>query len=142
MVGRILVMLQLLLVTALAWPVHAAVPHPSAIGLVLAGVMFGVWSLVANRPGNFNIRPEVKPGGRFIERGPYRFVRHPMYVAVLVVAAGLVAWQPAVWRGGAWLALAGVLHAKTMIEEAAMLRTHPSYAAYRARTSRWLPFPW
>ncbi|MEO5700418.1 MAG: isoprenylcysteine carboxylmethyltransferase family protein [Casimicrobiaceae bacterium] len=137
-----LVTLQFLLLAALAWPVYAGLPHASAIGLVLAGVVLGVWSLVANRPGNFNIRPEVKPGSRFIERGPYRFVRHPMYVAVLVVAAGLVAWQPAAWRGGAWLALAGVLYTKTRIEEVAMLRAHPSYAAYRARTSRWLPFLW
>lgn len=142
MAGRLLVAFQFLLIAALAWPTGAGPPGPVATGLLIAAMLLGTWSLAANRPGNFNIRPDAKPGGQLIERGPYRFVRHPMYVAVLVAAAGLLAWQPSGWHVAAWLALAAVLQVKTVREEAAMLHAHPGYAAYRARTARWVPLLW
>ncbi len=137
-----LVGLQLVLIGALLWPAGERWPGGVALLLLAAGMLLGSWALAANRPGNFNIRPEAKPDGRLVQGGPYRFVRHPMYVALLVACAGLVAWQPAAWRAAAWLALALVLHAKTVIEEASMLRRHAGYAAYRARTRRWIPFVW
>jgi len=103
------------------------------------GGLTGLAALIANPPGNFNIRPVPKAGGRLVDRGPYRWIRHPMYSALLAVglacalaAAGLAGWI-------AYAALVAVLAVKAGIEEQGMLQHHPDYAAYRARTKRFVP---
>lgn len=104
-----------------------------------ASAMLGLWALSANPPGNFNIRPAPREGGQLVKQGPYRWIRHPMYSAV--IAFGLAcAWTAATPSG--WLglgALVAVLIAKAAYEERWMVQAHPGYAAYRTRTSRFLP---
>lgn len=144
--GTALVVAQFALIGALAWwgaPVFLAGAAPAAAWLAAAaGVAVGAWALSANRPGNFNIRPAPRAGGRLVESGPYRWIRHPMYTSVLLfgLAAALAAVQWAAWA--ALAALAAVLHAKAALEERWMALVHPGYAAYRARTRRFVPGVW
>jgi len=106
--------------------------------LLPAGIGVGIWAMRANRPGNFNIRPEPKEGGRLVTEGPYRFVRHPMYLAVLLFTGGFVGADPVQWAG--WVALGTVLIAKARREERLLSLSHPGYADYRARTRAIIPF--
>ena len=138
----VLVALQFALLAAIALPWSAPRWNTPATALVGAGVALGLWALTANRPGNFRVRPEPKPAGRLVTGGPYRFVRHPMYGAVLVAAAGCCIGYATPWQFVALGALAVVLHAKARIEEEAMARLHPDYAAYARRTHRIVPFVW
>ena len=145
--GLSLVALQLGLLAVLAWHGAAALFRGPAEGsvalaalLLVASVAVGLWALSANRLGNFNVRPEPRAGGRLVEAGPYRWIRHPMYTAVILFGAACVAARQFSW---AWLALAAlvaVLVVKARVEERLMLQAHPGYAAYRARTRRFLPW--
>jgi protein-S-isoprenylcysteine O-methyltransferase Ste14 len=108
--------------------------------LATAGGLVGAWALAHNRPGNFNIRPTPRDGGHLVQDGPYRWIRHPMYTAVMAcgfAAAWAAASLPAFLAA---LALPAVLATKAMFEERWMLQRHPGYAAYRQRTRRFLPF--
>src|SRR5659263_263910 len=94
--GTLLVALQfglLLVLTALAASnvMHGVIP---AGAFLLAGtsVVLAAWTLVYNRPGNFNIRPTPKVHGVLVTTGPYRWIRHPMYTSVLLGGAAL-AWS-------------------------------------------------
>jgi protein-S-isoprenylcysteine O-methyltransferase Ste14 len=152
LVGRVLVALQFGLIGILAvnaWSAHerrgeaaASLVGPAAegLGLAAAAVLLGVWALSANRPGNFNITPEPRPGGELVRHGPYRWVRHPMYGAVLLAAAGAARFAD---DGQSWIvmaALAAVLAVKASLEERALLRRHAQYQAYRHRTARFVPW--
>lgn len=141
--GSALVALQFALFGALALAAvlagaGRAVPM-QAWALALAGVALGAWAVACNRPGNFNIRPEPRAGGQLIVRGPYRWIRHPMYTAVVALAAACAAVIGATAGWLAVAALAAVLVAKAHVEERALLIVHPGYAAYRAGTKRFLP---
>ena len=110
-----------------------------AWGVAAAGALLGLWALSCNRPGNFNIRPTPRAGGQLVQRGPYRWIRHPMYSAVM--ACGLAcAWADSsrwVWLG--IVMLVAVLATKASFEERWMLAEHPGYAAHQKRTGRFLP---
>ena len=142
LIGIILVILQFALLAVLGWQVVTIATGSIAIYCLvplLGGVLLGLWAVSANRPGNFNIRPVPKSGGKLIEHGPYRVIRHPMYLALIVVglAAALASMQTVSWIS--WAALAAVLTAKAILEERALLRQVPEYKRYWARTWRFFP---
>jgi protein-S-isoprenylcysteine O-methyltransferase Ste14 len=143
-IGSVLVVLQFALIAVLAWlalPGLLSGTTPAlAWALWIGAAALGVWALQANRPGNFNIRPAPRVGGALVESGPYRWIRHPMYTSVLGLAAGCVVAAPSLASVAATLALGGVLLAKAHLEERWMAEHHPDYAAYRARSKRFVPF--
>jgi protein-S-isoprenylcysteine O-methyltransferase Ste14 len=107
--------------------------------LAAAGIALGLWALSANRLGNFNIRPLPRAGGRLIQHGPYRWIRHPMYSALLLagVAAARLAADIETWL--VLGALAVVLVIKAIVEERGMVERHPAYREYQQRTRRFVP---
>jgi protein-S-isoprenylcysteine O-methyltransferase Ste14 len=143
-IGTALVLLQFVLIVALALAAVAAfLDHGAPAGAWLpgaGGIALGLWAVSCNRIGNFNIRPDPRPGGKLVDRGPYRWIRHPMYTAVIAcgVACALVIGTAWGWIGAAALVL--VLVVKAAIEERWMLVAHPDYRAYRAGTKRFVPW--
>jgi protein-S-isoprenylcysteine O-methyltransferase Ste14 len=142
--GHLLVALQFLLlavVAATAAPAFLRASAPVGAWLLTAiAVALALWAVRANRPGNFNIHPEPRAGGRLVRHGPYRWIRHPMYTSVLTFGVA-AAWAAA--SGWAWLAAAAlvpVLAAKAALEERWMAAAHPDYAEYRQHTRRFLPW--
>jgi len=134
-----LVALQFLLMGLVMARVHLPQIGAAFVFLLVAGGAVGVWALWANRPGNFNIRPELKAGGQLVTHGPYRLVRHPMYLAVLLFTAAFAAAGDA-WQWALLGALAAVLYAKARREERGLALVHSGYADYRARTRAIIPF--
>jgi len=107
--------------------------------LALAGALLGLAALQANRPGNFNIHPEPRAGGQLVAQGPYRWVRHPMYAAVLLLTAAAAAVAASAAAALAWAALLAVLVVKARLEERWLAAHHAGYADYCRRTRRLLP---
>lgn len=120
-------------------PSAGALATAAALALLIAGSAVGLAALAANRPGNFNIRPELKDRAQLVTHGIYRHLRHPMYLAVLLVMLAAVIVDPGLWRGALWLALAGVLLAKARREERYLGERFAAYRDYAARTRRLLP---
>lgn len=144
--GKLLVLAQFGLMVGLVLMGAAALqPWPSgpllglAALLMLAGAALGVAALRANRPGNFNIHPAPREGGQLIEHGPYRWLRHPMYSAVLLLCAAAAVLAASLPGLLAWLLLLAVLVAKAAIEEHWLAERHAGDAAYCRRTWRLLP---
>jgi protein-S-isoprenylcysteine O-methyltransferase Ste14 len=142
MTSLVLVALQLSLIAAIVLPYGAAAWTIAGSLLVGAGIALGAWALSANRPGNFNIRPEPKAGATLVTGGPYRLVRHPMYLAVLVGMLGFCVSYGGPWRWAALVALAVVLLVKAGIEERTLTAHHPGYADYARSRKRIVPFVW
>ena len=138
--SRLYVAAQFACVAALLLPVGGWTGSALVVPLIGAGAVVGLWALSANRPGNFNIRPDPKDGGALVCHGPYRHVRHPMYLAVLLFATGVTVGFDGAWRWLVLALLAVVLHLKARHEERALAARYPDYAAYARRTPALLPF--
>lgn len=83
----------------------------------------------------------VAPPERLVSSGPYRYVRNPMYLAVLAVVAGqalLLASRPLLLYA-ALLGLGFHLFVIGYEEPALRRRYGAEYEAYCAVTRRWLP---
>ncbi len=142
--GAVLVALQfgLLAVLALmAGPTLLRGEMPVTGGLLAAlSVGLGIWTLVHNRLGNFNIHPNPKASGKLVMDGPYRHIRHPMYTAVLLVAAALASLSEP-WLGWpTWCVLALVLWLKSSLEERWLCEKFTDYALYCQRCKRFVPW--
>ncbi|RME35639.1 MAG: isoprenylcysteine carboxylmethyltransferase family protein, partial [Gammaproteobacteria bacterium] len=121
-----------------SWPPRG--PWPAWLPIT-AGLGLGLWAVATMRPGRFNVRPDPHPAGRLVTHGPYRWLRHPMYLSVLLVCGGLV-WLPYhPLKLTAWLALALLLWGKARYEESLLCRRYREYQDYRAATGAFLPGP-
>ena len=138
--GRLLVGAQFALLAWLVWPLTPQAWSPRGLALLGCSLLLGLWTLVHNRPGNFNVRPEPKASGMLVTSGPYRFVRNPMYCAVLLFAAAeVLAYYADPWKIAAWMMLALVLLGKAVLEERGLRTQFPGYAQYAARVHRFIP---
>ncbi len=144
LVGSALVVPQfglLILQAALAIPriLQGGIPVGT---LLVAGASFAlvVWTLMHNRLGNFNVQPTPKVSGVLVTKGPYRWIRHPMYSSLLLGAGALASMSSPLAAWLAWSALAAVLFLKSTLEEQWLCEHYPGYAAYRLVSKRFVPW--
>jgi protein-S-isoprenylcysteine O-methyltransferase Ste14 len=82
----------------------------------------------------------LKPPERIVERGPYRWIRNPMYLGHLIFLAGLALWLGS-WAGAiVCIAHAAWFDLRVREDEArlAALFGEP-YREYCRRVRRWIP---
>ena len=110
------------------------------VWLEIVGLYLGAWAIYTMKLRNLRIAPEVARGARLVTTGPYRFVRHPMYSAVLLITVSLVLSRFTLARLTMWTGLLAVLLAKLQHEEALLAKRFREYIAYQRRTKRLVPF--
>jgi protein-S-isoprenylcysteine O-methyltransferase Ste14 len=84
--------------------------------------------------------PRPSPDGRFVDRGPYSVVRHPVYSGGVLVFSGIpLALSP--WALVGTAALTVVWGLKARVEERFLAATYSGYEDYRAQVRyRLAPF--
>ena len=116
-------------------------PRPvAALGwtAAIAGVALRL-SVIASLRESWNVRAVVPTDLRVVDQGPYRFIRHPNYVALGLEFLGL----PLI--GGAYLSALGLgvanglLLRQRIIEEDALLMAIPAYRERMGGKPRFLP---
>lgn len=110
--------------------------------LVVLGTMLGLWAIYTIRLGNFNISPLVKEHAEIVMKGPYKFIRHPMYTALLIVCWALVIGHFTTARMIYVITLTLALIVKLHLEEGYLKKAFQPYAAYTEKTKKLIPFIW
>jgi protein-S-isoprenylcysteine O-methyltransferase Ste14 len=124
------------------YPLH---PLPLLVGTLCLAL--GLWLFHRSHKDlgtNWSITLEVREKHQLIVHGLYRWVRHPMYLALLVFSAGLALVLPN-WLAGSSYGVAMVLLFALRVgpEERMMLEEFgKDYEAYMATTRRLIPGVW
>jgi protein-S-isoprenylcysteine O-methyltransferase Ste14 len=123
-----------------AFPLLGAAPPGAAAqlasdALLIAGTAWSVWAL---RSLGRNLSVLAQARG-LASRGPYRWVRHPLYTGELVSALGLAIAAGTLAAAVAWVALCLLQGYRAVREEQVLLQALPGYLSYRSRTPALLP---
>src|SRR6476619_4141187 len=142
--GRSVIGVAAALSSQLAFILIGLVAGSSGSGAVLvagdvllgAGLLFAIAS-VAFLGRCFGVLPDVRG---LVTRGPYRLVRHPLYLGELGACAGLLIGSSSAWNIGAITVVLVSQLVRMRFEERALGGEFPEYATYAAVTPALLPF--
>jgi len=109
------------------------------MGLMLMGMLLGAWArqVLAD---NWSGAIQQVQNQTLVTRGPYRYVRNPMYTGFLSAAFGTALYQPSSSSLMGLLILCGTYAVKISREERFLQQVLPGYAAYSKHTWRLIPF--
>lgn len=88
---------------------------------------------------SLSIIPEAR---RVVTGGPYRIVRHPLYLAEISAALALVLADPFLTPTVSLVVFIALQMTRARFEERLLLDTFPEYRAYQQRTRALIPFVW
>jgi protein-S-isoprenylcysteine O-methyltransferase Ste14 len=118
---------------------HTAALAAVGLAIVLAGLALAIWARVT-LGGNWSGQVTFKEDHELIRHGPYAYVRHPIYSAILLMIVGTAI---SIGTLGALLALPLILLGiwlKLGREEALMGEHFPAeYASYRSQVKALVP---
>jgi protein-S-isoprenylcysteine O-methyltransferase Ste14 len=91
---------------------------------------------------NWSSEVVIQEKHELIERGPYAYIRHPLYSGVLLMLMGVALY----YGRKAWIiifvcALFG-FYFKSQMEERLLAKTFPAYSEYKQRTKALIPLIW
>jgi protein-S-isoprenylcysteine O-methyltransferase Ste14 len=112
---------------------------PFVVAAQGAAVGLSVWARRSFQKGAFRVT--AAPGsGSIIRRGPYRFIRHPMYSAALLFVWAAVVSHLSVLTLAIGVAVTAVVIARVVAEERLLGAQYPEYQAYVRSTKALVPY--
>lgn len=111
--------------------------------IYLLSSMLTAWALSENQYAEAVSRVQKERGQRVCSTGPYAFVRHPMYSAIIMWCVSVVMVFPGVWVALVSGTVAVVIVARTAFEDAMLTNGLEGYSEYRGNV-RWrlVPLLW
>lgn len=105
------------------------------------GIIF--WTIVTNAYLGRMVRIQEDRGHQVVTGGPYRYVRHPMYVGIILLFPCMTLFLSSWWALVPASLIAMLMVIRTALEDRTLRAELPGYAEYAQRTRyRLLPGVW
>jgi protein-S-isoprenylcysteine O-methyltransferase Ste14 len=114
----------------------------AALGYIvlIAGIAVTAWAQAVNPFFEPGVRIQSERDQRVIDHGPYRFVRHPGYVAAVVMFFGMALALGSLWALVPAALASAALVLRTAWEDRLLQTALPGYEAYACKV-RWRLLP-
>ena len=113
--------------------------NPAVIAVQAGSVLLMTWARITFGFSSFHFAANPTLA-KLVTTGPYRFVRHPVYTAILFfTGSGIAAHFSAVTAGLGGVILVAIA-IRIICEESYLFAHFDNYAAYARRTSCLIPF--
>lgn len=107
--------------------------------VIIMAFCLGMWAIITMHFA-VNISPEIRKKHQLFTGGPYKFIRHPMYLAVLLATAVWVGNNFSFISVGLWALLLVDLLIKLHYEERLLTKHFAGYKEYSKYTKKLVPF--
>jgi protein-S-isoprenylcysteine O-methyltransferase Ste14 len=104
-----------------------------AIGLVML--------LLAGNALRKNLSPYPSPrsNAKLIQTGIYKYLRHPIYTAILFATLGWALYSNSTFRFIIFVAIMILFEFKSRYEEQLLIQKFPNYLIYKTHTGKYFP---
>ena len=113
--------------------------RPLLVGVQAAAAALMLWARLTFGRRSFHAGADPTAGG-LVTTGPYRFVRHPIYTALLLFVWAGVASHGTILSVLTAIVATIALAVRIVAEEELVRDVYPEYAEYAGRTKRIIPF--
>jgi len=107
----------------------------SAGVVTISGIIIAIYS-VSTLGGSFSIIPQAR---KLVQSGPYKYVRHPVYLGELISILGIVLSRLSTMAMAIYCLLTALLIYRALQEEKLLAGIFPEYAIYSLRRARFIP---
>jgi protein-S-isoprenylcysteine O-methyltransferase Ste14 len=83
--------------------------------------------------------PTPKQGSQLIQTGLFKYVRHPIYTGIVIVAFSLATYNGSLWQIVVSLLLLILFYFKSSYEEKQLAKMFSDYSNYKCKAGRFLP---
>jgi protein-S-isoprenylcysteine O-methyltransferase Ste14 len=111
---------------------------PVTTAFQVAAFLLMVWARITFGKRSFHAAANPTEGG-LVTTGPYHYVRHPIYAAILLFFWAAVAAHPSWTTAALGVVCTGALLVRMLSEERLVVQQYPEYAEYARTTKRVLP---
>ncbi|MAT89215.1 MAG: protein-S-isoprenylcysteine methyltransferase [Flavobacteriaceae bacterium] len=98
-------------------------------------IIFGI----INMNDSLSPFPKPKNNGSLISNGIYHYVRHPIYIGIVIAMISFGCYIQSVFKISISLVLLGVFYLKSELEEKYLLHKFEEYTRYKEDTGRFFP---
>jgi len=115
----------------------------AGLAVSAAGYALALWAMAANRFFSTIVRIQTERGHTVVTGGPYRFVRHPGYVGVILTTVAMPVSLGSWWAVIPALLAVFFLVLRTALEDRILIAELPGYGDYIRQTRyRLIPGIW
>jgi protein-S-isoprenylcysteine O-methyltransferase Ste14 len=98
-----------------------------------------IWARIIFGLRSFHVTANTTKG-ELVTTGPYRWLRHPIYAAIMYFAFAAIISYPFIDAIAAFMLISAGLLFRIVLEEKELLKTYDNYAEYSKHAKRIIPF--
>jgi protein-S-isoprenylcysteine O-methyltransferase Ste14 len=108
--------------------------------LQIIGIGIGGWAIFVMTKSKLNISPTPRQGATLIQSGPYKLIRHPMYLSLILAIPPLVIHNYSIMNTVILFVFLTNMILKMLFEESLLIAFFSEYREYIKNSYRLLPF--
>jgi len=130
------------LITQVFFPwnfLNGGLQHLYGWPLLITGLLIGVWSKKTMEQAGTHVNPYY-PTKSIVTKGPFRFTRNPLYIALTVIYVAISILFNAMWPMVMLPFILTVIHHGVIKQEEAYLERKfgADYVEYKSKVRRWI----
>jgi protein-S-isoprenylcysteine O-methyltransferase Ste14 len=110
--------------------------YPPAVLAYVGGAVFHLWAILANEFYVSTVAVQPDKGHKAVDSGPYRFVRHPGYLGIILMELAMPLVLGSLWGLVPAGLVAATLLLRAGLEDGVLRRELAGYGEYAARVRR------